>query len=241
MNCDAYLKNGERLDDLMTGGLKIIQNPELYCFSSDAVLLANFAKVRYNETAADLGTGSGIIAFLLAAKTKAKLICGIEIQDGLYDMARRSAEMNGLTERVKIIRGDMREADSIIGRETCDVVTVNPPYRALGSGDKSVKNESTRQARHETGITLSEIVLSAARLLKFGGRLCMIHQAQRLDDIFCICRENNIAVKVMRLVQPAASKPPHFILIEGHKGGKAGVRVEKNLIIDENSPLEGCP
>ena len=227
----AFLLSGERYDDLQIDGLKIIQNPDLYCFSSDAVLLANFAKVRYNEVAADLGTGSGIIAFLLAAKTKAKLIYGVELQEGLCDTARRSAQANGLTGRVKIIRGDMRDAHKIIGQESCGAVTVNPPYRKDGSGDKSCKNESTRRARHEIDIDLQGVIESAARLLKFGGRLYMIHQCQRLDDIFKYAALNNIAVKAIQLVQPAPQKPPHLVLIEGIKGGKSGVKVLPNLII----------
>ena len=229
---DSYLRQGERFDDLQTNGLRIIQHPRLYCFSSDAVLLADFARARYNETVADLGTGSGIIAFLLAAKSKAQVIYGVELQQGLYDMARRSAEANGLSQRVKIIHGDMRDAHKAIGQEACDVVTVNPPYRKEGSGDKSAKNESTRLARHEAGITLDEVVSSAARLLKFGGRLYMIHQAQRIDDIFAAFRENNIAVKALSLVQPTAEKPPHLVLVEGLKGGKAGVKVGNNIIVN---------
>jgi tRNA1Val (adenine37-N6)-methyltransferase len=227
----ALLLSGERFDDLQEGGLKIIQNPDLYCFTSDAVLLADFARVRYNETVADLGTGSGIIAFLLAARTKAKIIYGVEIQSGLYDMARRSAVANGLEKRVNIIHGDMRNAHTLIGQEACDVVTVNPPYRREGSGDKSAKNESTRRARHETDIDLRGVIKAAARLLKYGGRLYMIHQSQRIDDIFKYADENNIAVKTMQLIQPTPEKAPHLVLIEGQKGGKAGVRVLPNKVI----------
>jgi len=227
----ALLLPGERFDDLQIKGLRIIQNPRLYCFSSDAVLLADFTRVRYNETVADLGTGSGIIAFLLAARTKAKLIYGVELQEGLYDTARRSAEANGLDGRVKIIRGDMREAYKAIGQESCDVVTVNPPYRKEGSGDKSARNESTRRARHEIDIDLQGVIESAARLLKFGGRLYMIHQSQRLDDIFKCANEHNIAVKTVRLIQPTPEKPPHLVLIEGVRGGKSGVKVMAPLII----------
>ncbi len=227
------LLDGERFDDLQRDGLQIIQNPGLYCFSSDAVLLSDFAKVRYNETAADLGTGSGIIALLLAAKTKAKVIYGVELQEGLADMARRSAEANNLSARVKIICADMRTVYGALGRETMDVVTVNPPYRKAGSGDRSAKNESTALARHELTVTLPEVMESAARLLKFGGRLYMIHRADRLDDIFRYADKCNIAVKSLRLVQPCAKKPPHLVLIEGQKGGKPGVKVGGNIVISE--------
>ena len=235
MDACSYLHKGERLDDLRINGLKIIQDPRLYCFSSDAVLLADFAKARYNGVAADLGTGSGIVAFLLAAKTKARTIYGIEIQEGLCDTARRSAELNGLDGRVKIICGDMKDAYKLIGAESCDVVTVNPPYRPDGSGDKSAKNESVRLARHEIAIDLQGAAESAARLLKFGGRLYMIHQSQRTDDIFRALDKNNIAVKVMRFVQPTPQKPPHLVLIEGLRGGRSGVKVLPNLVISESN------
>ena len=117
----------------------------------------------------------------------------------------------------KIIHGDMRDAHKHIGYEACDVVAVNPPYRKEGSGDKSAKNESTRRARHEIDIDLAGVIAAAARLLKFGGRLYMIHQSQRIDDIFKYTRENGIAVKTMQLIQPTPEKPPHLVLIEGQK------------------------
>ena len=235
---NQYLKEGERFDDLQRDGLQIIQNPDLYCFSSDAVLLSDFAKIRYGQTAADLGTGSGIVAFLLAAKTKAKLIYGIELQTPLYDTAVRSAAANGLSDRVKIINADMRKVYEIIGCGGMDVVTVNPPYRKTGSGDKSAKNESTRLARHEVTVTLPEVIESAARLLKFGGKFYMIHRADRLDEIFLYTKQNNISIKTLQLVQPDADKPPHLVLIEGVTGGRAGVKILSNLIISEQENLK---
>ena len=114
---EAELKPGERIDDLERNGYGIIQNSGAFCFGMDAVLLSGFAAVRKGETAVDLGTGTGIIPILLSAKTEGKLFYGLEIQEAMADMAARSVRLNGLEERVKILRGDIR---SIVGTEADD-------------------------------------------------------------------------------------------------------------------------
>lgn len=86
---------GERVDDLQNG-LYVIQNPEKFCFGMDAVLLSGFADIRQNEKVLDMGTGTGIIPFLLKAKDKGSHLTGLEIQEECADMARRSVSYNHL-------------------------------------------------------------------------------------------------------------------------------------------------
>ena len=122
------LKEGERLDDLQVNGYEIIQHPGKFCFGMDAVLLSNFARVKKGECALDLGTGTGIIPILLTAKTEGERFVGLEIQDESADMARRSVAHNHLERKVEIVNGDIKEASSIFGSASFDVITTNPPY-----------------------------------------------------------------------------------------------------------------
>lgn len=128
----SILKEGERLDDLQLNGMSIISNPDLYCFTSDSVILANHVKCEGPLRIADLCTGGGIIAVLLAAKTKAREIIGIELQPNMADMANRSVILNNLYERVKILNADVKGIEKTLGYGECDVVTCNPPYYKVG-------------------------------------------------------------------------------------------------------------
>lgn len=130
---EKYLKcAGEQIYDLPCNGLKIIQHQNSYRFGIDSVLLANFVKAGKDDRIMDLGTGSGVIAILLAAKTGAREIVGIEIAKAVFDRAARSVEMNKLQGRVKIVHGDLKEAPKIFGRDSFSVVVTNPPYMTLG-------------------------------------------------------------------------------------------------------------
>ena len=211
----------ERPDDLQIGGLTVIQNPALYRFSEDAVLLSNFAKVKAGGKVCDLGTGCGVIALLMSAKTRAKEIYGVEIQSVFAGMASRSVRYNGLEERIKILNIPMQEAYKELGFESMDSVVCNPPFDRLNM-PAEIKSLSTQEAC----ITIDEVAQSAARLLRFGGRFYVIHRGDRLAEVFRALSAHNLEPKVLRFVRSAPDKPPHRILIEAVKGGKAGLRIE---------------
>ena len=176
------LKPGERLDDLQIKGYEIIQSPGRFCFGMDAVLLSAFAKVKAGECVLDLGTGTGILPILLAAKTKGKHFTGLEIQEESADMACRSVRHNRLEEQIDIVTGDIKEASQIFGKGSMDVITTNPPYMIGGHG--MANPESAKAiARHEVLCTLEDIIRESARILKAGGRFYMVHRPERLVDI----------------------------------------------------------
>lgn len=224
---------GERIDDLQYKGLKIIQNPKGFCFGTDAILLSSFIEVRKNEKVVDFCTGSGIIPILLTARDTAKHFWGIEIQEYMADMAKRSVEINGLQSKISIVQGDIRSAFSLIGG-VYDVVTVNPPYEKKGSGETSV-NESERIARHEILCSLEEIVMSASKILKTGGRFYIIHRIHRLVELIETMLSYRLEPKRLRLIHPAYEKAPNYILMEGRKNSGKGLVVEKPLFVyDKN-------
>ncbi len=226
------LKSGERLDDLQRNGFRIIQDPERFCFGMDAVLLSGFASAPEGGRVLDLGTGTGIIPILMAAKTKASELVGLEIQEESADMANRSVLLNSLQTRVKIVQGDIKEAGNLFDAASFDVVTSNPPYMIGGHG---LRNPDAPKAiaRHEVMCDLEDVVRAAAKCLKSGGKFYMVHRPFRLAEIMVVMHEYKLEPKRMQLVYPFVDKEPSMVLIEGVRGGKSRITVEKPLIIYE--------
>ena len=226
----TLLKNNERLDDLHRNGYQIIQDPGRFCFGMDAVLLSGFAKVKTNEKVLDMGTGTGIIPILLEAKTNGAHFTGLEVQPESADMAQRSVYYNHLEEKISIVTGDIKDASNIFGASSFDVITTNPPYMI---GEHGIKNDADAKtiARHEVLCTLDDILKQSARLLRQGGRFYMVHRPFRLAEIFAKMVEYKIEPKRMQLVHPYVDKEPNMVLIEGMKGAKSRITIEKPLIV----------
>ena len=224
------LKEGERLDDLHRNGFQIIQNKEKFCFGMDAVLLSGFAKVKEGEKVLDIGTGTGIIPILLAAKTPGQHFTGLEIQPESADMARRSVALNHLEEKISIVEGDVREADQLFSAASFDVITSNPPYM---TGSHGLVNPDMPKAiaRHEICCTLEDLVSQTEKLLRPGGRFFMVHRPFRLAEIMTVLTAHHLEPKRMRLVYPFVDKEPNMVLLECIRGGKPRITVEKPLIV----------
>lgn len=228
------LKDGERLDDLQCNGLRIIQNEKLFCFGMDAVLLTGFTRVKEGERVLDLGTGTGIIPLLLSAKTKGEHFTGLEISNSSVDMARRSVRLNGLEQRIEIIQGDIKEAGELFAPASFDVVTSNPPYM-IGQHGLINSDLEKAAARHEILCTLEDVVRAAARLVRSGGRFCLVHRPFRLAEIIRVLSGYRLEPKRMRLVYPYADREPNMVLIESVRGGNPRMTVEKPLIVYEKA------
>lgn len=221
-----------RIDDLGIGGLKLIQDTDMFCFGIDAVMLANFVHCKEGAKVVDLCTGNGIIPVLLSAKIPANSIIGVEIQKSVATLANENVELNGLSEKLQIINDDLKNMPEVLGKSKYDVVTCNPPYRNVGCG---VVNEVDTKAiaRHEILCSLDDIVYTSAMLLKPLGKFFMIHRPDRLCDILCSMREHKIEPKVIKFVQPDVNTKPTHILIEGVYGGKRHMTVETTMILKE--------
>lgn len=224
------LKAGERLDELHRNGYVIIQDQDKFCFGMDAVLLSGFAKVKPKEKALDLGTGTGIIPILLEAKTKGEHFTGLEIQKESADMARRSVVLNRLEDKIDIVIGDIKDASREFGASSFDVITTNPPYM-IGEHGLSSTSEAKAIARHEVLCTLEDILRESAKLLRPGGRFYMVHRPFRLAEIMAGMVAYKIEPKRMKMVYPFVDKEPNMVLIEGIRGAKSRITVEKPLIV----------
>ncbi|MCR4691705.1 MAG: tRNA1(Val) (adenine(37)-N6)-methyltransferase, partial [Lachnospiraceae bacterium] len=227
---ESLIREGERLDDLGIKNYHILQDPGRFCFGIDAVLLSGFATVKEGQKVLDLGTGTGILPILLEAKTGASHLTGLEIQPESADMAQRSVALNGLTEKIDIVTGDIKEADRLFGPASFDVITSNPPYMIGGHG---LKNPSQAKliARHEIMCSFDDIARVSSRLLVSGGKLFLVHRPFRLSELLCTLTAHRLEPKRIRFVHPYIDREPNMVLIEAAKDGKSRVTVEKPLIV----------
>ena len=223
------LLDGERFDDLQYNGLEIIQNENLYCFSSDAVLLCNFVKANKNDTIVDLCSGSGVVGILSQAKTNAKNLIMIEKQSAMADMCNRSIKLNNLR-NAKVVCADITDAVYIVGSGKADVVCSNPPYY-LTSQKKLSGNKQIDMAKFELEMTFETLCNVTSKILKFGGRFYTINDSCRIPELMETMRMYKLEPKKLEFIFTKANKSSTVVLIEAVKNGRRGAKVfyRKNI------------
>ncbi|MBQ6873046.1 MAG: methyltransferase [Clostridia bacterium] len=224
----SVLLDDERLEPLGKN-MKIVVS-DSHPFGTDAILLADFADIHKGDRVCDLGTGCGIIPLLWHKGGKAKHISAVDIQPKACSQLKKSLEINGITEGFDVYNADLRELKGVIEFGKLDVVTMNPPYKPVGTGIESI-SDAEKIARHETMCNLDDLVESAKRLLRFGGKLCLCHRPERLCDIMTSMRNGGIEPKRVRFVSQTVGKAPWLVLVEGKNGSKPHLTVEKELYI----------
>ena len=219
----------ERIDDLIIDGLKIYQDDQLYKFTSDSVLLTRFTSVKKGDVVADFCSGSGIVGLHLYALNKqlVKEVCLFEMQKPLYDLSKKSVELNGLTDKFKAFNLRIQDIDATFN-ERFSLIVCNPPYMKKGAGETQEK-ETIAMCRSELFLPLEDLIRACSRCLKFGGRVNLCHRADRLVDLFSLMRKYNLEPKKLQTVS-ANGKEPYLVLVEGVKGGKSSLKVLKNII-----------
>ena len=225
---DIKIEKDEVIEDLGIEGLKIIQNKKEFCFGIDSVLLSDFAKnLKKDSIVLDLGTGSGIIATLLCAKTKLKKIYGVEIQKAVSNRAKRSIKLNNLENKFVIIEENIINLQNYFNNDTFDVIVTNPPYKEKSTGIKNI-NEQKYISRHEVTASLEEFIKISQKLLKSNGEFYMVHRPERLVDIFFYLRKYKLEPKEIQFVKGDIEKEPKLILIKAIKNGKHFLKVKKD-------------
>lgn len=227
---EVTLKENERIDDLGRKGYRIIQNRDKFCFGIDAVLLSDFARAKKGERVLDIGTGTGIVPILMEARYPLGTYTGLDIQKESIEMASRSVALNGLSHKINMVTGDIKEAVNMFGTASFQVITTNPPYMT-GSHGLVNPQEPKAIARHEICCTLEDILENSARLLKEHGRFYMVHRPFRLAEILSGCVKYRLEPKRIRFVHSYVDKEPSMVLIEALKGGNSRVKVEPPLIV----------
>lgn len=221
----------EVINDLLGyDNMKIIQNTDMFSFSLDSVLLANFVSLNKNITKVlDIGCGNAPIPLILSTKTSAS-ITGVEIQPDVYDMARRSVSINNLDDRINIVNDDINNYVDSIESDTFDVITCNPPFFKVSPGSNFNESEYKIIARHEVKLDLNQLFKISRKVLKNGGVVSIVHRPDRLIDIISVMRENNIEPKRLRFIYPKEGRECNMILVEGSKNGNSGLKILPPLI-----------
>lgn len=215
----------EKVEDLGLKGYKVIQNKDGFCFGSDAVLLSRFVKLKKGARVLDMCSGTGIIPVLLWGMSELSSIDAVEIVPKVSDMASRTMELNGLSDKIRVHCMDLKDSKKVFGAHCFDAVTCNPPYMNAGGGLVNPK-DTLALARHEIACTLDDVVRVSREVLKPCGKLFMVHRADRLCDVISTFRKYRIEPKRLSIVYPSEGKGANLILIEGAVDGKAQLKLE---------------
>lgn len=223
-------QDGISVDSFPGTPLKILQDNKGFRFGTDAVLLAHFAKIPSSAKSVDLGTGTGIIPLLMSQKNSSATFEAIELQQHWAQMASRSVELNNLSERIRIIHGDVKQIKNLLPPNSFNAVTANPPYAKLTQGQQS-PTEPKALARHETSATLQDFISAASYLLNSSGKFFMVHQTQRLPEILQALSAQHLEPKRLQFIQSTLHSAPNLFLVEAKKSASPSLLMEENIII----------
>ena len=206
---ETLRRDGETLDTFFHGRIRVLQKKKGYRFSVDAPLLADFIRTRADDEAIELGTGSGVISLLLSVKPFRRIVA-LEIQEGLADMSRRNVELNGLGERIEVVRADLRTYEPA---RRFDLIFSNPPYIRKAAGFLS-RSEEKSAAKHELHGEIRDVLKKTAEWLEPDGRACFIYTEKRRADFLAAAGESGLSLRRTRFVHPRAGEPANLFLTE---------------------------
>lgn len=233
---EVKLNKNERIDQLYSQNIKIIQSEDVFSFSLDAVLLANFVKINQSNKnqIVDLCAGNGAVGLFVSNKTKAK-ITEVEIQPELADMAKRSINLNGLENQIDVINDDLNDVNKYISKDSIDIVMVNPPYFPDHFDSKKNPNQHLAIARHEIKTNLHQVVKKSSDLLKTGGKLYLVYRPDRLYELMDELNSNRLAIKHLQFIYPKKNTRANMVLVSAIKDGKNnGLIVDSPIIVYDN-------
>jgi len=210
---------------------KIYQDTEDYAFSQDSVFLANLATLSKDDLVIDLGCGCGILSFLAIIKKDVKKTVGIEVQNRVVEMTKKSIELNKLNDRFEIINGDVKDIKSLVNAESFDKALCNPPYF---EDNKSIENNK-KISRTESSASLDDFIKSASYALKFGGDLFIVYKVDKMTSLLSSLTKNNLEPKEITLVYPKLSKGVDIIIVKARKGAKPGLITKTLILKDEQN------
>lgn len=211
------------IDDYM-----ILQDTDDYAFSQDSVFLANSAKIGRGDRVLDLGCGTGILATLALVKKHAASAVGIELQPSVAELARESAKLNRLDDRLQILTGDVKDIKTLVTAESFDIVLCNPPY--FEGNQVTKKNLS----RIESSASLFDFAYAASYALRFGGDAWFVSKIDRLSPLMCALVKTRLEPKEMTIVYPKLSTGADIVIIKARKGGKVGLQTHTVIVMDED-------
>lgn len=226
----------EQWDSLRPGGLRFCWDERAHKPGTDSFLLGSFPLLRPGLRVCDLGSGTGLLGLLLLQRQRELHITGVEIQPHAAALSDMTAEENGLGDRLRTLRGDIRQIRELLPAGSFDLCVSNPPYFLDGSG-AAAPLPARRTARSETDCTLLDLCRAAAYLLRWGGAFCLVHRPERLCDLLCALRENGLEPKRLRMVESRPGSAPSLLLVEARRGGKPGLAIGPPLCLTDASGM----
>jgi len=221
-----------QLDELWPLGPRFLQRPPVFKLGTDAVLLAHFTRTSKDERAVDLGSGTGVLAVLLATKEPTLTIDCVDILPEAVALSAENAAENGFADRIRTHQADLRDLKGVLDAGTYDLVISNPPYFPVGGG-KRAKGDAIADARDESLCTLDDLCRTAAYLLRWGGRFSVVHRPERLGELIVTMHRHGIEPKRLCMVALTADRAPNLVLLEGRRGGNPGLVIEPPLILQK--------
>lgn len=220
----------ERTDCLWPDGPCFFYDDHLFPPGTDSFLLSAFPRLKAGQRVCDLGAGTGLLGLLLLQREQTLQMLGVELQPQSVTLAEKTIAANHLAPQFSVIQGDLRQTQGCLAGGSFDLVVCNPPYFPVGSGHPPA-NIARQTARMEGSCTLAEVCVAAARLLRWGGKFCLVHKPERLTDVLCALRQAGLEPKRLRLVSQKEGFVPSLLLIEGQRGGKSGLTIEPPLLL----------
>lgn len=212
-----------KICQLKTGGFR---------FGCDSVILAYFTKAKQKSLIADVGSGSGIIASLIAKIYKSN-VEAIELQKEMYECLLQTINLSHLEDKIKPLNADIRK----IPKGTLyDGIVCNPPYRNEGTG-KTAKDNIANIARFSITMTMEDLAQFAKRNLKHGGRLYFSYDADMLSDALYICKSNNLEPKRLMFLHKDIENKAKLVFVECSLGGKSEITIEPPLFQQGNDDV----
>lgn len=216
----------------------IMQIKDGFKFSLDSLLLAEFISLRQSDKLIlDMCTGNAPVPLVLSLKTDAKII-GFELQKDIAELAWESISINGLDKQIKVINDDVKNIDEFFKPNSFDVITCNPPYFKINDDKSKNKNDYLTLARHEIAIDLETIFKLVNRFLKDNGNFYMVHRSERLDEIIIFANKYRLNVKEIQFISTKTNNNPNTILVKCVKNSKLGVKIKKEICVDNLSTYQ---
>jgi tRNA1(Val) A37 N6-methylase TrmN6 len=229
------------------GVVHITQPAKGHRFTLDSILLADFCRVKPEESVLELGAGTGIVSLLLAKKHSRSSFTAIEVQSSLVDIFEQNISANSLDGRINVISQDLQKLKGVLAPESCHAIVANPPYTKEGTG--RISPLATRRTARQDRAASLEAWLDLQSFLGNKGRYCVVFPASRMAELISLMKARKLEPKRLRLVHPYEDKPASLVLVEAVKSGGTGLDVLLPLIIhnsrggytDEVKQIYGSP
>ena len=226
----------KRIDDLQCNGLMLVQDDSGYCFTTDAILLANFVKTKKTDFVLEFCAGTGVISTLIMGKQSPKKIVAVELQEECCKLFNESNQMNGFDKKIEVCNTSIQDFKKVRKNELFDVVVVNPPYYKSDQSQNS--NKAIALSTHEIALSIDDVFCESSRMLKFGGKFYMVHHTDRLVELIVKMSKHQLEPKVIQFVQPKVNSDANLVVVQAVKGGKTGVKIKNGLVFRDEDGNE---